>query len=75
MPLRPLLVSWGALSPSRVWVGCLGWVALGLPWVLGPVWSPLGFKFLLEVSFGGAQYSTLPSIFVFTSRFVFLVSR
>ena len=35
----------------------------------------LGFKFLMEVSFSGAQSSALPSIFVFTSRFAFLVSR
>ena len=50
-------------------------VALGFPWVLGAVWSPLGFKFLVEVSFGGAQSSALPSIFVFTLRFAFLVLR
>ena len=45
------------------------------PWSLGAMWSPLGFKFLVEVSFGGGQSSALPSIFVFTLRFAFLVSR
>ena len=51
---------------------------LGLCWTtwgLGTVWSPLGFKFLVEVSFGGAQSSALLVIFVFTSRFALLVSR
>ena len=45
------------------------------PWGLGAMWWSLGFKFLVEVSFVGAQSSSLPSIFVFTSRFVFLVLR
>ena len=34
----------------------------------------LGSMFLVGLSFGGAQSSDLPSVFVFPSRFLFLVS-